>query len=103
MKKLFLILSLAIAANGMAQVKGDNTILVSGVTFKQVVNALLDEGFKIEKIDSNYNTVRTEWKEHVKYSFNYYFDIRVKDSTASITGQSKSSNFLFEIQYGKTV
>lgn len=72
-----------------AQPKKTNTITVTGVTFNETVNKLLDAGFIIEKSDSTFKTIKTEYKtgagsnKWMKLSLN----IRVKDSIAYITGK----------------
>jgi hypothetical protein len=87
-KYIFLLLPLF----GISQVKipnKTNEIIVSGVTFKEVANGLLDAGFSIEKVDSNFNTIKTEFIEgsgKTKY-LKLRLMIRVKDSTAIITGE----------------
>lgn len=103
MKTLLLFCLLIITSAAQAQNKGDNTILVKGVTFDQVVNTLLDQGFKIDKIDKDFKTVRTEFKEpNPKYSYKVSYDIRVKDDVAIITGETITSNMKFEIKNGKS-
>ena len=50
-------------------------------------NALLDSGYVIDKKDNDLQTVRTEVKDYPKYwNASYIINIRVKDSTAYITG-----------------
>jgi hypothetical protein len=44
-----------------------NTIVVKGVTFKEVCNALLDANYSIDKKDSELQAVRTEPKIFPKY------------------------------------
>lgn len=68
------------------QSKGDNVILVKGVSFYEAVTRLLDEGYSIEKIDSNFKTVQTAFKQTKKPSTRVSIFIRVKDSTAIVTG-----------------
>lgn len=96
MKKLLLILSLAISSTGIAQIKKDNTITAHPVEFKQIVNTLLDAGYVIDKIDSNYYTIKTEYKKLCSNCLpKVSFDIRVKDSSAIIKGQWKSDGGIF--------
>lgn len=46
-------------------------------------------------MDKDFHTIRTEFKEpNPKYSFSVYYDIRVKDSIATISGKERNSNFL---------
>ncbi len=64
-----------------------NTIVVKGVTFMQVCNALLDSGWTIEKKDNDLLTVKTESKAFPRY-WNGVFciTVRIKDSAAYIGG-----------------
>lgn len=69
--------------------KKANGIQLSGVSFKEIANGLLDAGYTFDKIDSNFHTIKTEFKEgkgKTKY-LKLRFMIRVKDSTAEITGE----------------
>lgn len=67
--------------------KNSNTIKVTAVTFSQVVNTLLDEGYFIAQLDTVYKTVRTHPRMFQFRTTTYLqVDIRVKDSTAIITG-----------------
>ncbi len=78
------------------QKKGDNTIIVKGVSFREVVVALLDKGFHIEKIDSSFFTIRTEpTRITTKNAVLISMDIRVKDSSAIIKAGAglKESDF----------
>lgn len=84
-----------------AQPKGANVIQVSGITFRQVATSLLDFEYSFEKIDSNFQTIRTEFKEMKDYVMKIQLDIRVKDSVAIIKGSWISGNTLFEIQNQK--
>src|SRR5574340_1221919 len=64
-----------------------NTILVKGVSFTEVCNALLDSGYSIDKKDAELQTVRTEVKNYPKHwNATYVINIRVKDSVAYISG-----------------
>jgi hypothetical protein len=87
--KYFFFLLLFIPSLGLAQKKGDNTITVKGIDLKQAVTALMDVGFYIDKIDSNYNTVSSIFKEGENKTkwMKMRFFIRIKDSAAVITGQ----------------
>lgn len=63
------------------------TIVVKNVSFEQVCNQLLDKGYAIEKKDDQLQTVRTEYKKYPKlWNAGYRIDIRIKDSTAYISG-----------------
>lgn len=79
--------------NMSAQIpKEVNTIIIKGVGFNQVCNALLDSGYAIQKKDNELFTVRTEKKEFPRYwSASYVVDIRIKDSIAYITATIFSS------------
>ena len=99
MKKIFFLLLLPCLT--IAQNKNDNTIIAKGVTFKQVVNILLDADYRIDKIDSNYYTVRTEYNKLLcancmKFDAQVMFDIRIKDSAAIIKGQVRINLGIYE-------
>src|SRR5665647_306091 len=96
MKKILILLLLPCFA--IAQNKNDNTIIAKGVTFKQVVNTLLDADYRIDKIDSNYYTIKTEYKKLCTECLpEIMFDIRVKDSAATIRGKWRSSGGIIAI------
>jgi len=91
MKKIILIAFL-IPASLFAQTKGDNTIIIKKISFADVVNGLLDNGYTIQKLDSNYKTVTTDFincpMDNGKPStFNISIYVRVKDSTAFISSK----------------
>lgn len=68
--------------------KDANVIIVKGVDFKEVCNALLDSGYTIDKKDNELQTASTEAKSYPKYwSLNYVVNIRIKDSSAYISGK----------------
>lgn len=91
-----------ITSVSFSQSKGDNTILVKGVTFEQVVNKLLDQGYRIDKIDKDYKTVKTEYSEpRSGYTYKECLDIRVKDSVATITGKASNLGLEINIEYQK--
>lgn len=96
----FLTLLFALASSSaFSQVKGDNAVIISGVNFDQVVNTFLDKGFKIDKIDKDYKTLKTEYLNYrPDYNYYIYFDVRVKDSTATITGKVKNFDLELDIQ-----
>lgn len=81
--------------------KGANLIKVSGVTFRDAAMSLLDAGFSFEKVDSNFQTLKTEWKDIKGYSPKIKFEIRVKDSTLIIKGSWQNMNILFDIENQK--
>ena len=79
--------------------KGDNTIITTGIDFRHAVNELMDEGYTIEKIDSNFKTARTEFincplKTGKASMVNISISIRIKDSSCIITGRWYSELFL---------
>jgi len=82
-----LILSLSIVTSYSQIHKNCKTIIVKHVGFLEVCNMLLDKNYKIEKKDNELQTVETTQTEYIK-SFNATFiiEVRVKDSTAYITG-----------------
>lgn len=84
------LLSAAISQPAFSQNKGDNTISVKGVGFIQVCNALLDFGYSIKKKDIDLHTVETDFKNGTGKAelFKCRLLIRVKDSTAFITGHN---------------
>lgn len=89
MKKLLTIFILISYVRCYSQtiLRDANTILVKNVSFIEVCNALLDSGYSIEKKDADLQTVRTEVKNYPKYwNATYIINIRVKDSTAYISG-----------------
>ena len=91
MQKSITLLFLIIAAcvTMQAQEKGTTKIMVSGVTFREVTNQLLDFGYSFDKIDSNYQTVKTEYKTFKSkgVDMDICFFVRLKDSTAIISGK----------------
>lgn len=89
MKLIIFYVALALSLTTYSQTpipKGANTIEVIGVTFKEVGTKILEAGYSIDKIDSNFQTFRTEWKYFSKYFLSIKLDIWVKDSTAIIKG-----------------
>lgn len=72
-------------------VKGNNAILVKGVSFKSVKESLLDSGIFIDQQDEEDGTIITKRKGYCEcpnkefYQLIYY--IRVKDSLATIRGR----------------
>ena len=67
--------------------KGTNLIKVKGVSFKEVAETLLDQGYTFMKIDSNFNTITTDPKDNSRRTSGMIqINIRVKDSVAFITG-----------------
>jgi hypothetical protein len=89
MKSLLLVLFIPTVV--FCQKRGDNQIIVKGVSFSQVVKCLLDSGYRIREIDSNYKTVSTAFRycagtKNILSSGNMSIYVSVKDSTAFITG-----------------
>lgn len=80
----------------ISQSKGDNTIVVKGVGFLQVCNALLDAGYIIDKKDDGLQTVKTEFKTGKDKNkwMNLLLNVRIKDSSAIITGQWYNTMFI---------
>lgn len=88
MKQILFAVALLMTATSFSQVRGDNTIIITGVKFKEVVKLLIQEDFSIDKIDSNYQFVETEFKQLPK--INQLISIHAKfknDSTCIITGR----------------
>lgn len=91
-----LIFILLVSSTCFAQPKGTNVIKITGVAFREVAQRLVDSGFFFQKIDSNYQILRTEFKEVNRYNVSY--EVRVKDSVATITGLWESGNITFDIK-----
>lgn len=83
-----IMLTLGYVCRGQDIPLNSNLIVVHGVDFKQVVNRLLDSGYFIKKIDSNFNTAETELQEFNNNGVmqQMFLRVRVKDSTAFISG-----------------
>ncbi len=104
-----LLLPLSSAAQtSAAQIpKKANTIIVDGVTFEKAINTLLDMGYKIDKVDKDFLTAATEFKQPGNKKIKGWeiaISVRVKDNTAIITGEhrdytSKSESSVTEISY----
>lgn len=52
--------------------KKDNAVRISNVTFQQATRKLIDNSYRIEKIDSNYKTIQVNLDEHT--TMNIRFD-----------------------------
>ena len=94
-KLLFLLLPLF----GISQEKipkKTNTIEVSGVTFREVATALLDAGYTFNKVDSNFRTIQTDFKEGTGKNnwMRLRISTRMKDSTVYIRGDWYNSLFI---------
>lgn len=98
-----LLLCLLIPCLCISQPKGTNTIKIIGVTFNQVVNGLLDAAYTLEKIDSNYQTIKTEFRDGTGKNkwMKLRLLIRVKDSVAIITGQWYNSMLIGHKVFGQ--
>ncbi len=80
-----------IPALAFSQEKGDNEIILNGVTYTQVIKALADQGFFFQNKDSESQTAITiPVKPPKRYTWHNGIElavyIHVKDSTAYITG-----------------
>lgn len=86
--KILTAIALLVAFTSQGQKKGDNTIVVKGVGFMQVCNALLDDGYTIKKKDNDLYTAETDFKNGTGKAelFKCRLLVRVKDSTAYIQG-----------------
>lgn len=91
---IILLISLLSCVAIQAQQKGDNTIVVKGVSFIQVQNVLLDLGYTIFKKDNDLQTVTTSFKPigkpnafFAKDASMYEVNIRVVDSVAFISAR----------------
>lgn len=91
MKILFLMLFLPTIIFSQEAPSGANAILVKNIVFQKVVSSLLDQNFEIDKIDKDFLTVKTKFKKVQDKSFSYTlqlsFYIRIKDSTAMVSGE----------------
>jgi hypothetical protein len=66
-----------------------NTITIKGISFKQVVTHLMNNGYTIEHLDSKAETVSTKYSKCPSTNdlVNYSINIRVQDSVAEIKGK----------------
>lgn len=87
--KAIVVFILLVPILAYSQGKGDNTVIVKGVGFLQVCNALLDAGFIIDKKDDGLQTAKTEFKTGKGKNkwMKLLLTVRVKDSSVIITGQ----------------
>jgi len=83
---LFILFSLTIFSQAP---KGANVIVVKNIGYDELLNALLDKGYFIDKKDTVLKIASTERKQLSKQdpSSNYLIRVRVKDSTAYISGE----------------
>lgn len=86
--KIFLLSFFLIPILSQAQIPSKaKTIIVKNVSFLDVCNSLLDNGYLIEKKDNDLQTVRTEAKQYPKYwNAAYVINVRVKDSVVFFSG-----------------
>lgn len=83
--------------------KHTNTIKIHDVTFQEVANKLLDAGYTFDKIDSNYKTVKTDFKDGTGKNKNMKIRLmlRIKDSSAIITGEWYGTSFIGNKLFGQ--
>jgi len=76
--------------------KKANSIEINSVSFKEVANGLLDAGYTFDKIDSNFHTIRTDFKEGAGKNkwMKLRLLVRMKDSVAIVTGEWYNSMFI---------
>lgn len=76
--------------------KNANAIEVKGVSFRQVADGLLDAGYTLERTDSSFQTIKTEFKTGIGKNkwMKLRLMIRVKDTTATITGEWYNTMFI---------
>ena len=88
MKKMlpFFFVSLLTSTAFSQAPKGTNLILVKAVGYDQVLTALLDKGYFIRKKDAELFTASTE-PRRLKNGSTYVIRVRVKDSTAYLSGE----------------
>jgi hypothetical protein len=84
-----------------AQKKGDNTIIVSGVNADQMVTLLLNNAYRLEAMQDEFNEVRTNYKPVDPGGFEMALVIRIKDNRAYISGKWRKASFAGDIVYLK--
>jgi hypothetical protein len=89
MKKFFLLLLFSpfLSKIKAQPPKGAKIIFVKGCTYRQAINALINQGIIIEKKDSIDQTILTAFISQKAYSYRLY--LRVTDSATLISGQLK--------------
>lgn len=89
MKYVYTLIILIHTTYCFAQPKNVTSIIIPDVTFKQAVNTLLDAGFSVERSDSIFQTVKTEYRYGTGKNkwMKFCLLVRIKDSTAIITGK----------------
>lgn len=95
MKYLFLLIPLFSFSQKEIPKKA-NTITIVGVVFKEAANSLLDAGYTFEKVDSNFQTIKTEFKEGTGKNkwMRLRLYVRIKDSSAIVTGEWYNTLFI---------
>jgi hypothetical protein len=78
---------LTTTANAQEIPKKTNTITIVDVTFDDVVNKLLDQGYELDKIEKDYGYIKTGFKKVGKENNTLHMSInvRVKDNYAVVT------------------
>ncbi len=85
MKLLLALMLFPAVAFGQTIPKKANVILVQSVTFKEVVDTLLDHGYFFQQVDTINHTIITQPRTFK--NGNYFMQIYVKDSVVTITGK----------------
>jgi hypothetical protein len=102
MRILFiLILIVPLVSSSQTFEKGTNVIKIKGVSFQEVLQHLVDVGYSFKKVDSNYHYVITEFKDVNKYTFTIQYDVRWKDSIATVKGKVENGGMVFDVGYYK--
>ncbi len=90
---------------GQEPIKGNNAIIVSGVSFQKVKETLLDAGIFIDQQNAEDGTLITKRKGYCecpnKEFYQLIYFIRVKDSVATIRGQFSAEASLSLFGEGK--
>jgi hypothetical protein len=81
-----ILLLLLIPSFAFCQQKGDNCIIVKGVSFKEALNTALDHGFSISMKDDSLQIFSTVPRTDKRNDTHVYY-VRIKDSAAYITGE----------------
>lgn len=89
MKQIFLLLFfIPLLCGAQNAMPGANVILIKGVNFLSVCNALLDSGYVIAQKDNDLMTARTEDRKYPRgWNAVYHIEIRIKDSVAYVSGK----------------
>jgi len=91
MRKLLQIIAgiILFSFTASAQPKGATTIIVKGVDYKMVTDAIMDNGYFIENNNPDLGTATTMERSYGNGVWLLIIQARVKDSTAYITGKIK--------------